>query len=88
MFLLKLISYLPLRVLYLLSDLIFVFGYDILRYRRVVVQANLRNAFPEKAPEELRRIEKEFYHNLCDYPNRNTQVTIDVKGRDIPADEV
>ena len=68
MFLLKLISYLPLRVLYLLSDLIFVFGYDILRYRRVVVQANLRNAFPEKAPEELRRIEKEFYHNLCDYP--------------------
>ena len=68
MFLLRLLSHLPLRVLYLLSDLIFVIGYYILQYRRKVVQANLRNAFPEMSKTELQLLERKFYHNLCDYP--------------------
>lgn len=39
-----------------------------MRYRRDVVQQNLRNSFPEKTLRELKKIEKDFYHNLCDYP--------------------
>jgi len=68
MFLLKLLSRLPLGVLYVLSDFIFFFGYYLIQYRRKVVQINLRNAFPEKSKEELRQLEKKFYRNLCDYP--------------------
>ncbi len=68
MFLLKLLSRLPLSVLYVFSDFMFVIGYYVIRYRRTVVQANLKNSFPEKTLKELRHIEKEFYRNLCDYP--------------------
>jgi Kdo2-lipid IVA lauroyltransferase/acyltransferase len=32
-----------------------------------MVWKNLRNSFPEKTEPELRKIEKEFYQNLCDY---------------------
>lgn len=67
MFLLKLLSRLPLKVLYLFSDLMFVVGYHILRYRRTVVQVNLKKSFPEKTQSELKEIEKKFYRNLCDY---------------------
>lgn len=28
---------------------------------------NLKNAFPEKTKKERKRIERQFYHNLCDY---------------------
>ncbi len=68
MFLLKLLSRLPLRVLYLISDLMFVIGYHVIRYRRTVVQQNLKNSFPEKSDTELHQIERNFFKNLCDYP--------------------
>ncbi len=68
MFFLRLLSRLPLPVLYGISDFLFFFGFHILRYRRRVVQKNLRNSFPEKSTEELYKIEKSFYYNLCDYP--------------------
>ncbi len=68
MFFLRLLSYLPLGVLYLLSDLTFFVGYRVIRYRRTVVVKNLKNSFPEKSDEEIHAIEKKFYHNLCDYP--------------------
>ena len=68
MFLLRLLSHLPLRVLYFFSDFVFVIGFYIIRYRRDVIQNNLKNAFPEKSQKELRRLEKKFFHNLCDYP--------------------
>ncbi|MCB9298171.1 MAG: hypothetical protein H6559_34375 [Lewinellaceae bacterium] len=47
----KPLSLVPLRVSYLLSDLVFLVLYYLLRYRRKVVFANLRNAFPEKSTE-------------------------------------
>lgn len=68
MFLLRLLSRLPLGALYIISDTLFLFGYYIIRYRRKVVSKNLRNSFPEKSDADLHRIEKDFYHNLCDYP--------------------
>ncbi|NOT75207.1 MAG: lysophospholipid acyltransferase family protein [Cyclobacteriaceae bacterium] len=68
MFLLKLLSRLPLTFLYVISDLMFIVGYYIIRYRRTIVQSNLRNSFPEKTEKQIAGIEKEFYRNLCDYP--------------------
>ncbi len=67
MFLLKLLSRLPLRVLYVLADFIFVIAFYVLRYRRQVVMTNLENSFPHKDRKELHKIEKAFYRNLCDY---------------------
>ena len=68
MFLLRLLSRLPLRVLYVISDFLFLIGYYLVRYRRNVVHENLKKSFPEKTILELQQIEKNFYRNLCDYP--------------------
>lgn len=62
-----LVSLLPLRVLYVLSDALFPFLYYIIRYRRTTVRENLAGSFPEKTPAELRAIEKKHYHFFCDY---------------------
>jgi Kdo2-lipid IVA lauroyltransferase/acyltransferase len=67
MFFLRLLSKLPFPVLYLISDFLFVMAFYVVRYRRKLVQKNLRNSFPEKSQAEILRIEKEFYKNLCDY---------------------
>lgn len=64
--LLWLFSMLPLKVLYLFSDIFYFFIYYIFRYRRTVVWANLKNAFPEKSRGEIIRIEKRYYQHLCD----------------------
>jgi len=64
--LLYLLSLLPLRVLYLLSDFFYVQVYYIIRYRRTVVAANLLIAFPEKSAAERRTIEKQYFHRFCD----------------------
>ncbi|MBO7523089.1 MAG: lysophospholipid acyltransferase family protein [Bacteroidales bacterium] len=60
------ISLLPLRVLYLLSDILYLFVYHIVKYRRKVVAMNLANSFPDKSDKERKEIEKKFYRNLCD----------------------
>ena len=41
--------------------------YKIVHYRIRVVRYNLESSFPEKSKEELRRIERKFYHWLSDY---------------------
>lgn len=40
--------------------------YRIVGYRVKVVRENLVNSFPEKSPQELTKIEKDFYKNLTD----------------------
>lgn len=65
-FLLKLISLIPFWLLYIISDLLFFSLFHVFKYRRKVVQINLSNAFPEKSPAELSRIEKRFYAFLAD----------------------
>ncbi|MEJ2401210.1 MAG: lysophospholipid acyltransferase family protein [Xanthomonadales bacterium] len=61
-----LISYLPFRVLYLLSDLMYLLVYRVLGYRKAVVTGNLERAFPEKSADELRAIRRDFYRYFCD----------------------
>ncbi|MBQ9665382.1 MAG: lysophospholipid acyltransferase family protein [Bacteroidaceae bacterium] len=62
--LLWVVSILPFGVLYALSDFCCLFVRRF--YRTQVVRENLRTAFPEKSEDELRRIEKKFYHQFCD----------------------
>ena len=63
----RLFSRLPFGVLYVISDIAYAIIYYIVRYLLAVVRTNLRNAFPEKSEAELRKIERGFYHFLCDY---------------------
>lgn len=63
---LYLISLLPFWVLYRVSDLFFVIIYYVLGYRKKVVLDNLRNSFPEKSEQELKKIAFDFYRYLCD----------------------
>ena len=62
-----LLSYLPLRIHYVLSDLIYLILYRIVGYRIKVVRGNLETSFPEMREQELRQIERRFYQQLCDY---------------------
>lgn len=62
----RFLSFLPLWVLYIFSDFVFFIIYRIIAYRKKVVNQNLRNSFPEKSSEEIRKIRKEFYHHFCD----------------------
>ncbi len=62
-----LISLLPFRVLYFLSDGLYGLIYHIIGYRKKVVMHNLEIAFPEKTELERMKIAKKFYHNLIDY---------------------
>lgn len=61
-----LLSFLPLRVLYLISDGLYVLVYHLAGYRKKVVLQNLLQAFPEKTGEERIRIAKKYYRNLTD----------------------
>ncbi|MCU0438031.1 MAG: lysophospholipid acyltransferase family protein [Raineya sp.] len=62
----KLLSYLPLSVLYLLADFLYFLAFYIIGYRKKVVWQNLKNSFPEKTDEELKRIQKDFYRHLAE----------------------
>jgi KDO2-lipid IV(A) lauroyltransferase len=62
-----LISKLPLKILYVFSDVIFFLNYYIVGYRKEVITQNLRNSFPDKSEEEIKEIRKKFYLNFSDY---------------------
>ena len=62
-----LLSLLPLRVLYVISDLLFLLLFYVLRYRRRTVWVNIVTSFPEREPEDHKQIERSFYHWFCDY---------------------
>ena len=60
------ITLLPLPVLYIFSDFLYLVLYYVVSYRRNVVATNLKNSFPEKTDKELKIIEKKFYRHLSD----------------------
>ncbi len=61
-----LVSILPFRLLYAVSDLLYVLMYHVFGYRKQTVQDNLRLVFPEKSDLEIKTITKKFYHHFCD----------------------
>ena len=63
----KLHALLPMRVLYVLADFLYIIIYRVLRYRLKVVRRNLAASFPEKSEQERCAIERGFYHHFADY---------------------
>jgi KDO2-lipid IV(A) lauroyltransferase len=61
-----LISRLPFRVIYWLSDILYFILYHIARYRKSLVYSNLEKSFPGKPENEIRDIAKKYYRNLSD----------------------
>ena len=61
-----LISLLPFRLLYTLSDVICFIVYRIIGYRKSTVKGNIKLVFPEKSEAEVNAITKKFYTHLCD----------------------
>lgn len=63
---LSLFGLLPFGVLYALSDVLAFILHHVVGYRKKVIRANLRLAFPEKTESEIRAITRKFYRNLTD----------------------
>jgi len=62
----RFLSWLPFRLIYLMSDLLAFFLYNIIKYRKKIIINNLHNAFPEKSESEINKLTKSFYRNLAD----------------------
>lgn len=65
-FFVKLLSYMPFWMMYIISDCLYYVLYYIVRYRRHIVHKNLTESFPEKSGQEIILIEKKFYHFFVD----------------------
>lgn len=64
--LLWMVSRLPFRILYFISDLCYPLIYHVIGYRKKVVRDNLALVFPHKAEADRLVIEKKFYRHMCD----------------------
>lgn len=64
--LLWLTSKLPFKLLYLISDGLYILLHYIIGYRKKVVDSNLKLVFPNKTETERNAIRKKFYKHLCD----------------------
>lgn len=60
-------SLLPMSLLYVFSDCLYLLVGKVVKYRHKVIWKNLKDSFPEKDEAELLRIERGFYHYFCDY---------------------
>ncbi|WOC39901.1 hypothetical protein [Polaribacter sp. HL-MS24] len=56
----------PMRLLYLLSDVLYFLIYHVFRYRKQVVLENLQLAFPDKTQKERTAISKKFFSHFTD----------------------
>lgn len=66
MFFYRLLGKLPLTVLYGLASVVrFLFNY-VISYRKKVIEANLKNSFPEKSDTEIKTLRNKFYGYLTD----------------------
>jgi len=70
----KLISLLPFKVLYAVSDVLYYPLYYAFRYRRHTVRKNLTETFPAKERDEIIRIEKKFYRSFMDMILESTKL--------------
>ncbi len=64
--LILILSYLPLRVLYLLSDFFYLLLITIFPYRKKVIERNLKFSFPDLSIQQLNRLRNHFYRHFSD----------------------
>jgi KDO2-lipid IV(A) lauroyltransferase len=60
------IGILPFAILYLFSDLMYFFLYKVFGYRKKVIEANLKLAFPKISKLQMIKLEEKVYKNLTD----------------------
>ncbi|MBS9774481.1 MAG: lysophospholipid acyltransferase family protein [Tenacibaculum sp.] len=60
------LSRLPMRILYLISNFLFVLVYYVVGYRKKVVISNIKTVFPEKNEKEVKLIAKKFFQHFTD----------------------
>ena len=65
-FFVRLVGWVPFGILYFVSDGVCFVLYRILRYRRRVVEENLRLAFPDLSEKEIKKLVRGSYKNLAD----------------------
>lgn len=66
MFIISLLSRLPLNILYKISSVLAFIAHRVMRYRLKVAKYNIALCFPNKSEEERKQIIKEFYRHLAD----------------------
>ena len=64
--LILILSYLPLRLLYLLSDFFYLLLITIFPYRKKVIERNLKFSFPDLSIQQLNRLRNHFYRHFSD----------------------
>ncbi len=60
------ISILPMRILFMISDFLYVILYYIIGYRKKIVRSNLKLCFPEKSDKDLLDLEKKSFQHFVD----------------------
>ncbi len=60
------LSILPFRAIYFISAMAYPLLWYVIKYRKSVVFANLRHAFPDKSDDEIYSIAQRFYRYFCD----------------------
>lgn len=63
----KTISHIPLRHTYPIARGVTWFLHNVLRYRLDIVNKNLKESFPEKSDDEIKKIAREYYRFLGEY---------------------
>jgi len=64
--LIRLTARLPLPLLYLIADTLFVLAFYLLRFQRALMENNLRKAFPEHSHSAIRQLVAKSYRNTTD----------------------
>ena len=65
--LLKLVSLLPLKFLYVFAEIMTPFFSRIISYRKKIIKENLSNAFPEWSEQKINKTMLEFYSHFSPY---------------------
>jgi KDO2-lipid IV(A) lauroyltransferase len=60
------ISFLPLGILYKVSDLLYFIFTRVFPYRKAVILGNIQRSFPSKSDAELQQLVKDFYRHFAD----------------------
>ncbi|MFC5408734.1 lysophospholipid acyltransferase family protein [Larkinella bovis] len=66
LFFFRFFSRLPISVLYGIANVLYYLLAYVIRYRKKVIETNLKRSFPEKPDVEIRQLAKKFYRNLAD----------------------
>jgi KDO2-lipid IV(A) lauroyltransferase len=57
---------LPLSIIYVFTDIVFIIFCTIFPYRKKVIIENLSKSFPTKSTKEISLIQRKFYRHFCD----------------------